>query len=189
LIGEAGPWQANACVQWSVDQEMQADGYRIAARRLAERAPEWFEQDFLLYPIIFLYRHYVELRLKNLIALGQKLSDEPVNVPEVHDLVKLWAKAKPRLLHEVNTDDDIVREIPHAERVIADLAALDPRGTAFRYATNVHGGRPLPDGLVRLNLHQFASTMDKLGRTLDDISNWLDMCLDHEREMAEEFIP
>jgi len=190
LVGEDGPWQANACLQWLVDQDVQAEGYRAAAERLAAGAPGWHEQDSLLYPIVYLYRHYVELRLKDLMALDQRLAGEPLVIPETHDLVNLWGSVKPALLREVEAGDrERKREIRQIERVIKELAALDPRGTAFRYRTDAHGGRPLPDGASRLNLHQFASTMAKPGRALDEMSNWFDILLEREREMASEFGP
>lgn len=190
LVGEEGPWQANACVQWSVEQDMQAEGYRIAAERLAEHAPHWHEQDFLLYPIVFLYRHYVELRLKDLIGLGQRLAQETLLVPEGHDLIRLWGVAKPHLERELDPDDgDRSVEIAQMERVIEELAALDPRGTAFRYATGAHGGRPLPDGASRLNLQQFATTMTKLARALDDTSGWMHVCLEQLQDMAAYYSP
>jgi hypothetical protein len=190
LVGEEGPWQANACVQWSVEQDMQAEGYRIAAERLADHAPQWHEQDFLLYPIVFLYRHYVELRLKNLIALGQQLAQQDVEVPETHDLRRLWVIAKPHLERELDpADANSSREIAQIQRVIEDLAALDPRGTAFRYATNTHGGRPLPDDASRLNLQQFATTMTKLARALDEADNWMHICLERLHDMIEYYDP
>jgi hypothetical protein len=169
---------------------MQAEGYRIAAERLAEHAPEWHEQDFLLYPIVFLYRHYVELRLKDLIGLGQRLAHEIVAVPETHDLLGLWGITKPHLERELDpADTDRRREIAQMQRVIQELAALDPHGTAFRYATDAHGGRPLPDGASRLNLRQFATTMTKLARALDDTGNWMHICLEHLQDMAESYGP
>jgi hypothetical protein len=107
-------------------------------------------------------------------------------VPEIHDLIRLWDIAKPHLEREVDPDDtNRSREIAEMQRVIRDLAALDPRGTAFRYATNAHGGRPLPDGASRLNLHQFAITMAKLARALDDTGNWMHVCLEHFQDMIE----
>lgn len=190
LVGEDGPWQANACVQWSVDQGMQAEGYRIAAQRLAERAPHWHEQDFLLYPIVFLYRHYVELELKGLIAMGQRLAGDSVAVPEVHDLRRLWSIAKPHISREMDPRDRGLRkQIVQVERVIGELAALDPRSTAFRYATDVHEGRPLPNGAHRLNLQQFAATMAKLGQGLDDLGIGMGLSLEQLQEMAEYYGP
>jgi hypothetical protein len=42
-------------------------GYRRAANVLAEHARQHGGEAFLFYPILFLYRHHVELMLKNLI--------------------------------------------------------------------------------------------------------------------------
>jgi hypothetical protein len=57
------------------------EGYRRAARHLAETVCETGRhEDFIIYPIVYLYRHHVELALKRLLPLvaclaGEKLSE------------------------------------------------------------------------------------------------------------------
>ena len=60
-------WQSNACLNYmgSDDRYAYSEGYLRAARYLIE----WIlatasDQDILVYPIIFLYRHHIELVLK-----------------------------------------------------------------------------------------------------------------------------
>src|SRR5438046_1459252 len=74
-----------------------ARGYRIAARELALQAlkMEW-EQDFLVFPIAFLYRHHIELTLKRVIILGAFLADQRLTEVEKkhlkrHRLGFLWS--------------------------------------------------------------------------------------------------
>ena len=49
----------------------------------------------LIYPIVFLYRQYLELRLKEIINEERKLlKKSEYGYPEHHKLDKLWPTAK-----------------------------------------------------------------------------------------------
>jgi hypothetical protein len=52
-----GDWEANALVR-KADEYAHAEGYRLAGRIIADYVIQsrW-EADFLIYPVIFLYRH------------------------------------------------------------------------------------------------------------------------------------
>ena len=51
--------------------EVYAMGYKIATETLVDKVlSEQTNQDHLIYPIVFLYRHYIELRLKEIIDTG-----------------------------------------------------------------------------------------------------------------------
>src|SRR5882724_8747168 len=60
-----------------------SEGYRMAARQLTEgieaKGERSSDQDYLVYPIIFLYRHHLELVLKRLTGMLVDLSEEPVD--------------------------------------------------------------------------------------------------------------
>src|SRR5260370_16784696 len=73
--GEDQSWETNACLRGATDYAY-AEGYRLAARLIADHVIEkrW-DTDFLVYPIVFLYRHNVELQLKRLIPQGAFLAD------------------------------------------------------------------------------------------------------------------
>ena len=64
-----------------------ADGYMQAADNLVKQLLEdRHSQDFLVYPIIFLYRHYIELCLKHIILLGNKLLKNEFILPTHHQI-------------------------------------------------------------------------------------------------------
>ncbi len=72
LVGEDGDWIQNACLNWAADaSELYIEGYYQAALRVVENLGH--DQDFLVYPAIFLFRHYLELRLKHIIAMGEPM--------------------------------------------------------------------------------------------------------------------
>ena len=70
-------WRFNACLNWTNDTlELYVIGYKEAADKLVENimdTPRY--QDTLVFPICFLYRQYIELRLKELIKSGRCLLD------------------------------------------------------------------------------------------------------------------
>jgi hypothetical protein len=68
--GDLRDWMNNAClnVMGNGDAFAYKAGYRRGAEVLIEYVGEsGRDQDFLVYPIIFLYRHHIELMLKRII--------------------------------------------------------------------------------------------------------------------------
>ena len=88
-------WHCNACINWSHDAlELYTMGYKEAADNLVEQIVEGgILQDALVYPICFLYRQYIELRLKELIKSGRRLLEENGMFPQHHKIEHLWELA------------------------------------------------------------------------------------------------
>src|SRR5205809_6277751 len=65
---------SNAPNQWST----YAEGYKALADMGVQHAfdPEWHPVDTLVYSVVFCYRHYLELRLKELITTARDLLDQ-----------------------------------------------------------------------------------------------------------------
>lgn len=94
--------------------------YYDAAVRLLEAIQHGDADDSqLAHPVLYLYRHSVELFLKA--ALGRAAKS--------HDLAELATQFKARLKAKLNA------ELPAwITNRIAELAAIDPSSTAFRYS-------------------------------------------------------
>src|SRR5579859_6702346 len=77
------------------------EGYRRGAELLVQYAVEHGDQDFLVYPIIFLYRHHIELILKRIIELAPSVLErsltpvEEKHLKNSHKLDVLWQDAEP----------------------------------------------------------------------------------------------
>lgn len=70
-------WYLNAQLHVTPDKwDTYAEGYKSAGDIAVQYVVEnnWY-QDFLVYPIVFLYRHYLELRLKELYFVSSRLLD------------------------------------------------------------------------------------------------------------------
>src|SRR5689334_21242971 len=71
--------QLNACVSWVLgmnDFYPYAEGYKRAAAALFETAAARHESpDYILWPMAFMWRHYLELALKDTNLRGRALED------------------------------------------------------------------------------------------------------------------
>lgn len=98
-------WHNNACLGFTHpgDYTGYTEGYRRGARLLVEHVNERArDQDYLVYPIFFLYRHHVELALKRLLRTAPYLVDRLHTESEtkhlgMHRLDLLWQDLKPLL--------------------------------------------------------------------------------------------
>src|ERR1700730_9100151 len=87
-------WPANANVghmAWLGDRDPPySEGYRMAARRLAEgvcdKGDRGSDQHYLVYPIVSLSPHHVELVLKSLLLMIADLAGEELDHKSSKDL-------------------------------------------------------------------------------------------------------
>jgi hypothetical protein len=191
LFGPSDDFQTNACLaRWDADWAY-SRGFRTAGRRLAEQVCEsGLDQDTLIYPIVYLYRHHVELVLKAIIRTASELLDRKLTNGDCkalggHDLARLWAAARP-LLNPVCAlvpnppfpEDDLLGIDSH----IRQLHEHDPNGESFRYATRkpkpgdrggTAAGTPsLSLDLRLVNIRAFAHATEKLADYLECIEFW-----------------
>lgn len=185
-------WPLNACIQhWGEVDHAYKAGFRRAAFQLAERMCDRpHNQDSVVYPIVYLYRHHVELMLKDIFRLAVELLNLPISGGQEkhlrrHDLGQLWSMIRPML----NPVCDLagVDRLPAADLAGIDaymrqLNERDPRGESFRYARSRDATRTLGTDLVHINIRWFAIHMEKLADYLDGLENWLGMLVDGRNE-------
>jgi hypothetical protein len=166
-------WIPQTAHQW----QCYAAGYREAADRLYQ---SWCvsRHDSLIFPIVFLFRHYTELRLKELVQSAADLLDLPADWKCKHRIDILWHRLKP-LLRDVEPDGS-ERDLDNAERLLLELAARDPISTEFRYPEDMDGKRHLAD-LQRIDVVNFFMAMSQLSALLDGASMAISVYLDHKR--------
>lgn len=127
--------------------------YRIATERLGRGE---VEAGLLAPPVIFLFRHALELKLKFYIAgLEQHLGREPTRKPG-HDLPTLWDKYR-ALVVEVTPEMESDPRLALAGRYFTELQEDDRESTAFRYATTRSGETQLK-GYQGINIGRFADS-------------------------------
>ena len=79
LLASDSDWHNNACLNYMPDHgTAYTEGYRRAADILINHIDEsGRDQDFLVYPVLFLYRHHLELLIKQIIGLALALAEDP----------------------------------------------------------------------------------------------------------------
>jgi hypothetical protein len=127
------------------------------------------ERQVLIYPILFNYRHAVELAMKWIIVMYGRCSSAEIGGIEHHDLWQLWKICR-QIITEVGAD---VEAIPVVEQVIKDFHDLDRTALAFHYSQDRKGALiALPDGLI--NLENIRDVMEAVGNFFDGAVGQLD---------------
>ena len=107
------------------------EGYRRAAGALYAYAVETHASpDYMLFPIAFAWRHYVEIALKDIIAAGRQLAGEVWGFPKGHHLLDLWCQARPFI---TELGDPAAPELANVESNIREFDRIDHAGDGFRY--------------------------------------------------------
>src|SRR6478609_5485267 len=134
--GNFPDWQNNACTN-KPSSYSYAEGYKIAAQRLIKHVVETGEdQDFLVYPIIFLYRHHIELLLKSILEQLPYLLDKKLKTNHCsHNLAELWNDLK-SLIGEVSEacgwENLSLNAIEGIDCYICQPTHADPKSFTFR---------------------------------------------------------
>ena len=115
---------------------------RAADLLVASCENDRYESTTLVYPILYNYRHAIELALKWIIMKFGEYASVEAGDYEHHDLWKLWRVYKEIVL-ELGSDDGNTLAV--VEQVVKDFHDLDKSGQAFRYAEARKGTFKLPD--------------------------------------------
>lgn len=154
-------------------------GFMDACEALIDRS-NWIRRNSLVYPILFCFRHALELGMKGIIASYGAAANEP-EPRLIHDLLKLWQSCRRVMEYSDNgTGKDAIEAV---EEIIKELHALDKSSDSFRYPANKDGTlHPLPDGIDLDNLR------DTMKRVFNFFKGWDTRLseLDDDDDLADE---
>lgn len=132
-------------------------GYKTGADVMVEHTiSNSFERDFLVYPIIFNYRHFIELNLKYLLSTYGPAVDVMPNWKD-HDLAPLWESLVVIIERFGTTDSDDADEV--VAEIISEFCKIDPQSFSLRYPTDKKG-KPIPVSVEELDLTQLKDVMN-----------------------------
>lgn len=140
-------------------------GYKKAGDILVDASEaDRATRDFLVFPVIFNYRHFLELELKNLIAIfGPSAGVQPIW--NSHDLVTLW-NVFFGILGDYGIETNESDQSVHS--TVLEFARIDLRSDSFRYPLNSRG---LSFSVPVSRLH-----LPTLKAKLDAVSNYFAGC-------------
>jgi hypothetical protein len=186
LFQSGDDWWHNACLNYDLDDwELYIKGYKRAGDVMADYIKQTTcDQDSLIFPIVFVYRQYLELRLKVLIKDCRELFDEPSDYMRGHALGPLWAECK-RLLKKLEPKISM-KDFEAVDEGIQQFIKLDPGSTAFRYPISASGDKSLPADLKYINIRNLAEVMDKLSGFFESGEMMVSVYLDYKHGMEHD---
>lgn len=184
LFQSANDWWCNACLNLRHAEnswDVYAIGYKEAADVLCERVFETGRHaDLLIYPIAFLYRHYLELRIKDIIMAGRTLLEQTLDFQHVHRIDVLWYSCR-KILEEVSPGSPR-DDFDAVEDCIRQFAKVDPESMSFRYPVTKDGKATLPS-LQHINIRNLQEVMARISSLLEGASDSISVYLDHKYSM------
>jgi hypothetical protein len=164
---------------------MYAESYRFAAASLvAMFARTGHDQDFLALPVLFLYRHYVEIALKLIEHEASLLLGRPEPKPKGHGIRDRWGRVQP-LLEDIWPNPRYEGENRNVRNLVAQLDIVDPDSDTFRYPVDPEGNSNLPQELQRLDLAHFATEMEAFAHWVGGVEGALSAEQDAANEMRQ----
>ena len=119
-----------------------AEGYAKAAE-LAVSNVEPFERNSIVYPVVFCYRHAVELYLKYARRIARSLFSISPNSKKVdHDLWKIWLELRPLIERSWPNDPD--QDLNATEAMIKEFHTVDQNAQKYRFPISRKGDRHFP---------------------------------------------
>jgi hypothetical protein len=179
-------WHDALISEYPIHWSIYSAGYKMAADRLVNSLSEdRYEIDFLIFPILYLYRHYLELALKGIIRDGESLLDSQRKPPEGHVLDKLWVRAE-QVLRECSKIETVENpDLSIIDNCIRQFATVDPSGESFRYARR-RDESPVEHAVSRVNVRVLKEEMDNASREIEMWWNGLSAYLGLQNEAAGE---
>jgi len=186
LFAKSEKVQFNACVgdnggpyhflQYSI-------GYYEAANKIVESL---FLQnhhiDLQIYPILYLYRQYLELMLKHLAITSSVIFKKGGRIKLDHDLNKIWTILKGNICgHDLKICED---DISIVHGVVTDISIIDPKGEVFRYPFNKElKANNIKIGII--NIEIIHKLFQKVNSILSEIDTRLDAIKEVEYDIKE----
>ena len=166
LFIEERSYSSGAWLKTPVDKHFQySEGYKEASLILLPKFEEFgMLNNFLIYPFVFLFRHYLELRLKELIAISSQLTNSDINLKMDHSLIELWGIFKKQLM--IIESETEINELKMIENIFHEFHRIDPNSESFRYPKKKNGIESLQ--LNTIDIENFGVVIQKLMTFFDN---------------------
>ena len=171
-----------------VTRDVSWDSYSRAYKKAADVLVKHIENincpsDDLVYPIMFLYRHFLELTIKKIIV-KVTVHNQELQLPEdfynQHNLNTLWCRCEEFLLKALPDltakDKDDLKQI---NRIIKEFCELDKKSTEFRYSDNKNS-EPLIKSNTQFPITVIREIIWKIYNILDEKNFYLDFSQEQE---------
>jgi hypothetical protein len=173
----------NACLQNYMEFAQLARYYLESANALIGRTiDDRSKLDVYVYSAVFLYRHSIELLLKESIWMSNFLLGRGKTFPQKHDLMVLWRSLKNNATSLLGTDFPLNgEEVQYVETTLEEIIKYDPGSDAFRYPLDKKMQRPHPD-VYHVNVKSLYERFNQIHEHIGQISTMIDYLYDGQSE-------
>lgn len=146
--------------------------------------------DALFLPVAYLYRHSIELKLKELIRMGlqlelEELTEKTEECLSGHNLHKLWTIVR-RFL-KAYWPDGSEGDLNAAEGIVLAFHKIDRSGQHLRYSRDSQGNQVLSSLPKSADLVHVQDVFESLHTMLDSCDSGFSAGLDYLNEMRSEY--
>lgn len=145
---------------------------------------EWVNKPFLACAMIFCFRQFIEVRLKELVYMGRKELFETPDFQKQHSLSNLFKDYINSVLPKLDPNYDKCM-VDNVKCLIDEFNSIDPKSTSFRYPVEKKLKPTL--NIPNLNLDNFKEVMDKLSNYFDAQLEVVKLLGNYNEEMATEY--
>jgi hypothetical protein len=156
------------------------EGYREASFKLLSELTQnhnndWSKIDSFIYPALYVYRHYLELILKDTLRyyrlLKGEISAEQTGFANQHSLLELWKELKDHLENTIGHEADSILNRDIVEKLLTEFDSKDRRSFAFRYPFNATKLFTAP---ATISLSSFSIDLINLENICKKLSNYFE---------------
>jgi hypothetical protein len=131
---------------------------------------------------LYLYRHYIKLRLKEIILIGSRLYDRNEGLPKHHRIDELWKHARAVIKESSNTGG-----LDVADACITEFSKMDYDSESFRYPITKEGKHSIQSDHLVISIRNLREVMDRPGSFLDSASDYLYILHDQKTEFEDNY--
>ena len=172
-------------------------GYKRAGDLIIEYGSKHGEQHTLVYPLIYLYHHYIELQLKEIIFNGNVIlcnnEDLPLGFPHGHDINDLWRKCRTIIVNVDRQEYSRLQEFEQHKyesdldalgKSIRQFARLDTSSQASRYPIDTDGNASILSVQLRqIKFDDIRQLVESISFLLDGVSQGITEYLDARHKL------
>lgn len=167
------------------------EGYKRAADLLVGALQGGPQRDELLYPVAFLYRQYLELKLKSLLkSIPWEPGSEASLKPKLdeHRLMPLWTTVRDSVLPAVWPEANL-KKVEAVESCIAEFDGQDPGSIAFRYSEEKYekdkNSKQTLQNLESVDISNLKDVMARLANFLDCIDEAIGRFIEYRSDLVD----
>ena len=178
---------------WQVDDSFFASAFKDAGDKIVkelDRGEDFQHPDMFFLPVAYLYRHSLELKMKEVIKLGIRLElieqDEKLSSAlKDHKLHHLWNYVRKTI--EGHWPDSPKEDLNAAGRIVQEFHNIDKSGQGLRYSKNLSGESTLEALPQSVQLTHLQDVFEAIFNFLDGCETGLDDAIDMRNELLNYY--